>query len=129
MRKWAGGVLLSTIMAPQYKCMEIFKNLNFCIYWCIGLKLAEIFQTSSDWSRFVICVRALKVREEAERTHIMIMESRGDVRHVLQYNYFLGQHFLFRVIILSIQVTLGYPSKESTPSFPFVLNIDSHILL
>ena len=28
--------------------------------------------TSSDWSHFVICVHALKVREEAERTHIMI---------------------------------------------------------
>ena len=28
---------------------------------------------SSDWSRFVICVRALKVRGNAERTHSMIM--------------------------------------------------------
>ena len=31
----------------QYQCMEIFKTLNsrnFCIYWCINLKLAEIFQ-------------------------------------------------------------------------------------
>ena len=30
---------------PQYKCIEIFQTLNnFCIYWCIDLKLAEIFQ-------------------------------------------------------------------------------------
>ena len=32
---------------PQYKCMEIFKTLNsrkFCIYQCIDLKLAEIYQ-------------------------------------------------------------------------------------
>ena len=31
----------------QNKCMEIFKNLNsrnVCIYWCINLKLAEIFK-------------------------------------------------------------------------------------
>ena len=28
---------------------------------------------SSDWSHFVICVRALKVRGKAERTHSMIM--------------------------------------------------------
>ena len=29
----------------QYKCMEIFKTLNsrnFCVYWCVNLKLAEI---------------------------------------------------------------------------------------
>ena len=48
MRKWAGGVLLpTTIWLPQYERMEIFKTLNsrnFCIYWCIDLKLAEIFQ-------------------------------------------------------------------------------------
>ena len=32
---------------PRYKCMEVFKTLNshnFCIFWCIYLKLAEIFQ-------------------------------------------------------------------------------------
>ena len=42
---------------PQYKCMEIFKTLNshnFCIFWCIYLKLAEIFQ-----NEVIHCVKAL----------------------------------------------------------------------
>ena len=32
---------------PQYKCMDIFKTLNsrnFCIYWHIDRKHAEMFQ-------------------------------------------------------------------------------------
>ena len=40
--------LLPTIMAAAINGeMEIFKTLNnhnFCIYWCINLKLAEIYQ-------------------------------------------------------------------------------------
>ena len=76
--------------------------------------------TSSEWPRFASCVRALKVREEAEKTQIMIMECHGNV---------LGQYLLFRVISISLQASLGYLNKESTTSFLFLLNIDSHILL
>ena len=45
MGKWAGVVLLPTNMAAATKFVEIFKTLNsrnFCMYWCIDLKLAEI---------------------------------------------------------------------------------------
>ena len=42
-----GAFSCATTWLPQYKCVEIFKTLNnrnFCIYWCIDLKLVEILQ-------------------------------------------------------------------------------------
>ena len=39
----------------------------------IQFNMFKLMGTSSDWSHFVIFVCALKVREEAERTHIIIM--------------------------------------------------------
>ena len=43
---------------PEYKCMEIFKTLNirnFCIYWCIDLKPAEIFQNRAIYIVLKFC--------------------------------------------------------------------------
>ena len=46
---------------PQYKCMEIFKTLNsrnFCIYWCIDLKLAYIFQNGVVYIVLKFCPKS-----------------------------------------------------------------------
>ena len=43
---WENG-LVGFLLPISYKCIEIFKTLNsrnFCIYWCINMILAEIFQ-------------------------------------------------------------------------------------
>ena len=58
MGKWAGAFSCSPSWLPQYKCIEIFKTLNsrnFCIHWCIDLKLAEIFQNGVIYVVFKFC--------------------------------------------------------------------------
>ena len=47
---------------PQYKCMGIFNTLNsrnFCIYWSIDLKLAEIFQNGVIYSVLKFCPKII----------------------------------------------------------------------